>query len=57
MTTTIANALKVLAASAVLATALASPSLAQSSKYGGYGYRDAPPTSQGYWEHRQDWDR
>jgi len=59
MTTTIARTLKVLVASAMLVIGIASPSLAQSARYGAqsYGYHDAPASDQGYWEHRQDWDR
>jgi hypothetical protein len=60
MTSRITNALKVLAASAMLVTAIASPSLAQSARYGarsygyyGYQHQDTPAERD---QHRRDWD-
>jgi hypothetical protein len=65
MNTKVTSVWKVLGASAVLMTAIASPSLAQSdwqgARTGGVyqGYYENNPVAQeseGYWEHRQDWD-
>jgi len=63
MNTKITNVWKVLAASAVLMTAIASPSLAQSdwqgARSGAYRHHYNGPAAQdseGYWEHRQEWD-
>jgi hypothetical protein len=53
--------LKMLAASAMLVTVIASPSLAQSDwqrARSGKAYQNNPAAqdSNGYWEHRREWD-